>query len=124
MKAGRNIGSKTVNVRDKAYWNHICALKESTYTKMSQVAFLQNYETGKDMIGTKSGCQSFVKYYKMFKAGTLLPNPKKSKRLGKYVNVELKLVRYINHQARFYKQDKCGLSWSFLQEKACAYTLD
>ena len=60
----------------------------------------------------------------MFKAGTLLPNSNKRKRLGDYVNVELKLVRYINRQSRLYKQDKCGLSWSYLQEKARAYALD
>ena len=60
----------------------------------------------------------------MFKAGTLLPNSNKNKRLGKYVNAELKLVRYINHRARLYKKDKCGLSWSFLQEEARAYALD
>ena len=91
---------------------------------MSQADFLQNDATGKDMIRTRSKCQSFGKYYKIFKSGTLLPNFKKRKRLGKYVNVKLKLVRYINHQARLYKQDKCGLSWSFLQEKARAYALD
>ena len=60
----------------------------------------------------------------MFKAGTLLPNSNKRKRLGKYVNVELKLVRYINHRARLYKQDKCGPSLLFLQEKARAYAFD
>ena len=60
----------------------------------------------------------------MFKAGTLLPNYNKSKRLGKYVNVKLKPMRYINHQERIYKKDKCGLSWSFLQEKARAYALN
>ena len=76
------------------------------------------------MIGTRSECQSFGKYYKMFKAGTLPPNSNKRNCLGKYVNFELKLVRYINHQARLYKQDKCGLSWSFLQEKARVYVLD
>ena len=111
MKAGRKIGSKTVNVRDKAYWHHIFALKDSTYPNMSQAAFLQNDATGKDIIGTRRKCKSFVKYYKMFKAGTLLPNSNKRKRLGKYVNVKLTLVRYINHQARLYKQDKFGLSW-------------
>ena len=124
MKAGKKIGSKTVNVRDKAYWHHICAIKDSTYPNMSQADFLQNDATGKDMIGTRSGCQSFGKYYNMFKAGTLLPNSNKRKRLGKYVNVELKLVRYINHRARLYKQDTCVLSWLFLQEKARAYELD
>ena len=76
------------------------------------------------MIGTRSECQLFGKYYNMFKAGTLLPNSNKRNRLGKYVNVELKLVRYINHQSRLYKQYKYGLSWSFLQEKARAYALD
>ena len=111
MKAGRKIGSKTLNVRDKAYWHHIFALNDSTYPNMSQAAFLRNDATGKDMIGTRSKFQSFGKYYKMFKAGTLLPNSNKRKRLGKYVNVKLTLVRYINHQARLYKQDKFGLSW-------------
>ena len=60
----------------------------------------------------------------MFKAGTLLLDTNKNKRLGNYVNVELKLVRYINHQARLYKQDNCGMHWSFLQEKARVYALD
>ena len=60
----------------------------------------------------------------MFKTGTLLPNSNKRKCLGKYVNVEMKLVIYINHCARLYKQDKCGLSWSCLQENACTYALD
>ena len=124
MKEGRKIGSKKVNVRYKEYWNHICALKDSTYPNMSQEAFLRNDATGKDMIGTRSEFQSFGKYYKIFKAVTLLPNSNKRKRLGKYVSVELKLVRYIIHQERLCKQDKCGLSWSFLQEKACAYALD
>ena len=111
MKAVRKIGSKTVNMRDKAYWHHLCALKDLTYPNMSQAAFLRNDTTGKDRLGTRSKCQSFGKYYKMFKAGNILQNSNKRKRLGKYVNVELKLVRYINHQARLYKQDKCGLSW-------------
>ena len=66
----------------------------------------------------------FGKYYKMFKAGNLLQNSNKRKRLGKYVSVEMKLVRYINHRARLYEQKKCGPSWSFLQEKARAYALD
>ena len=60
----------------------------------------------------------------MFKAETLLPYSKKRKRLGKHVNVELKLVRYINHQTRLYKQDTYGLSWSLLKEKVRAYALD
>ena len=54
MKSGRKIGSKTVNVRDKAYWHHICTLKDSTYSNMSQAAFLKNDATGKDMIGKRS----------------------------------------------------------------------
>ena len=112
-----------MNVRDKAYWHQICALKDSTYPNMSQAAFLKNDSTGKEMIGTKSECQLFENYYKMFKAGTLLPNSNKRKRLGEYVNVKLKLVRYINHQASLYEQDKYGLSWSFLKEKARAYAL-
>ena len=94
MKLGRKIGSKTVNVRDNSYWHHICALKDSTYPNMSQADFLQNDATGKDMIGTRSEFQSFGNYYKMFKAGTLLPNSNKRKRLGKYVNVRLKARLY------------------------------
>ena len=84
---------------------------------MSQADFPRNDATGKDMIGTRSKCQSFGKYYKMFKAVTLLQNSNKRKRLVNHVNVDLKLVRYINHQARIYKQDKCGMSWSFLQKR-------
>ena len=76
------------------------------------------------MIGIRSKCQSFGNYYNMFKAGTLLPNSNNRKPLGKYVNVELKLVRYINLRERLYKQDKCGLSWLFLKQKARAYALD
>ena len=91
---------------------------------MSQSDFLQNDATGKDIIVTRSGCQSFGKYYNMLKSGTLLPNSNKRKHLGKYVNFELKLVRYINLRARLYKQDKCGMSWLFLLEKARAYALD
>ena len=124
MKSGRKIGRNTVNVRDKAYWHHICTLKDLTYPIMSQAAFLRNDTAGKDMIGTRIEYQSLGKYYNMFKAGNLLPNSNKRKQLGKYVNVELKLMRYINHQARLYNQDKCGLSWSYLQKKARAYALD
>ena len=65
MKSGRKIGSKIVNMRDKSYWHHICALEDSTYPNMSQAYLLQNDATGKDMIGTRSECQTFGKYYKM-----------------------------------------------------------
>ena len=88
MKAGRKIGSKTVNVRDKSYWHHICALKNSTYPNMSQATFLRNDATGKDRIGTRSEFQSFENYYRIFKARTLLPHSNKRKCVGKYVNVE------------------------------------
>ena len=104
-----------MNVIDKAYWHHICALKDLAYPNMSQASFLRNDANSKDKMGTRSEYQSFVNYYKIFKTGTLLSNSNKRKRLGKYVNVELKLVRYINHRERLYKQDKCGLSWFFLQ---------
>ena len=124
MKSVSKIGSKTVNVKDKVYWHHVCSIKDSTYPNMYLAAFLQNYATKKDMIGTSSKCQSFGKYYNIFKAGTLLLNSNKNKRLGKYVNVELKLVNCINHQSRLYKKDKCGLIWLFLQEKARAHALD
>ena len=66
MKSGRKIGSKIVNVRDKAYWHQICDLKDSSYPKMSQAVFLKNDATGKDMIGTRSECQLFGNCYKMF----------------------------------------------------------
>ena len=72
MKTGSKIGSKTVNVRDKAYWHHIFALKDWTHTNMSQADFLQNDATGKDMIGTRSECQLFGKYHE------ILPNSNKS----------------------------------------------
>lgn len=43
---------------------------------------------------------------------------------GKYPSIEERLVQYIDDRAKLYQQDKCGLYWQILQEKATEFAAE
>ena len=67
---------------------------------------------------------TFLRWLQEFKAGTLPSDEQPSGdeiyrvRLRRYEAVEKELVSYVNYRARAYQQDKLGLSWLILKDKA------
>ena len=55
---------------------------------------------------------------KAFYAGTLMGSDRKRDRVGTYLPVEEKLLKYIELRSQLFVRDKCGLSYLYLQEKA------
>ena len=46
---------------------------------------------------------------------------RRSNRSGKFSEVEEKLLNYIDLRSTLYSRDKCGLSWTIIQEKALKF---
>ena len=84
---------------------------------MKQTDFLKSSLTHTKIVGTINQRQSFSRMLKKFRSGTLKPLPGKREMTRKFVQVEERLIHYINLRTEKYKRDKCGLSWMLLKEK-------
>ena len=69
------------------------------------------------MAANVSECQSFSRYLKQFKAGTLKPSANVRTKARKYVDIETKLIEYVDLRAQQFGRTKCGLNWLHMKEK-------
>jgi hypothetical protein len=95
-------------------WYNVCKAYDELTTKVTMTQFLESKDSGPNFSGTHSEKVSFSKKYKEYKEGKLQPSDGKRKKPSSFPEVEKKLIAYIELRARFYKRDKCGLSWSLL----------
>ncbi len=71
-----------------------------------------------DEVNANEHQQIFQRKMKAFHAGTLMGGDRKRDRVGAYLPVEEKLLKYIELRSQLFVRDKCGLSYLYLQEKA------
>ena len=116
-KRGRKKGSGAPLELSISDWYNACHTFENLDKRMKQSDFLKSSLTHKKIVGTISQRQSFSQILKKFRSGTLKPLPGKRERTKKFVQVEERLINYINLRTEEYKRDKCGLSWMLLKEK-------
>jgi DDE superfamily endonuclease/Tc5 transposase DNA-binding domain len=105
-------------------WYNACKAYHELTTKVKVLDFLRSADSGPNFFGTDSEKVGFSKKYKQYKEGKLQPYDSNRKKPSVYPNVEEKLVAYIDLRARYYKRDKCGLSWSLLKVKASKFADD
>jgi hypothetical protein len=107
-------------------WYEACEEFTTTSTKWkSKKAFLLSDITSNKFQGSDSEVRSFGEWLKKFHAGTLKPSDGSSKRERKpdFPEVEAMLVGYIRSRKKKSEQgeDKVGISWQIMQEKALEY---
>ena len=87
----------------------------------SQAGFLRSPLSGDKFDGNRSQEGSFSAKLKAYKKGELKSSPMKRVCIGRYEDVEVMLVKYIDLRSRNYTFDKCGLSRHILHVKAREY---
>jgi len=86
--------------------------------KMKRSSFLQSGHCAACFTGTKSEEQSLGRWLVKFDNGQLEASGVMRGRSRKYVEIEKKLIQYLDLRAQKYAQDKCGVRWIFI-EKIC-----
>jgi len=118
-KPGSKNAEESKSIMD---WYNVCHAYKSQPLRMSKAAFLRSDASGPKFSGTKSECVGLGKYLKEYEAGTLKSQGDSMRRdTTKFAEVKKKLVSYLNLRACYYKRDKCGVSWSLMQEKALKF---
>jgi hypothetical protein len=84
----------------------------------SQLAFLCSKDTGEWGIHDQ---RTFNKVLKRVEQGELKNDNNKRTKKVPYNDVKDKLIEYIELRERFYKHDKCQLSWAVLKNKALCF---
>jgi hypothetical protein len=117
-KRGPKTGTKHTNQKDMNDWFQACQGYNGTDNHKEYLRLLPKFS------GTHSEAVSFGKKLKQYKEGKLKPSESKKMRPSHFPNIEEKLVAYIDLRAKFYKRDKCGLSWQLLKIKAQKFADD
>ena len=115
-KRGPKFGRRK-NERTKLFWKDLCEKYDKIKPKMKVSEFLESSESGKVITNSKSNRQSFKKYYRQYEAGTLGESKFKRKRKSVYMEMEEKLVAYLELRAQKYPQEHIGISWLLMREK-------
>ncbi|MGH7974278.1 MAG: hypothetical protein ACREBR_02035 [bacterium] len=82
----------------------------------SKAAFLDSAVSGDDISAKHR--RSFNRALSKYNGGKLNESDRKRERHSIYEPVRKKLLSYIELRSRLYQQDKCGLSYTILKEKA------
>jgi hypothetical protein len=125
-------GGKVVARHTHQDWYYACERYRNLTerNKTSKVGFLRSALGGDLFTGSQSEQVSFGQMLRQFDNGTLKPSDKKRGRDRKFIDVEEKLIEYLNLRARAYLLDKCGISWITLTNKSlqfadlCGYSED
>ena len=122
VKRGIKTGTKITVTKTATDWYDVCEkfrmAEKNSETKICKSDFLRGPVSGPKFSGTLSEQQSFGQYLVKFDKGTLKPVDVKRTRVRKYGEIEKKLILYIELQEKYYKRDKCGLSWLLLSKKS------
>jgi hypothetical protein len=106
-------------------WFIACETFEMLNPSIRKAAFLCSDLSGPKFTGIeKLERVSFGKMLIKYRKGTLKHSTKFKSRPSLFPDVEEKLVAYIDLRAKFYKRDKCGLSWDLLKIKARKFADD
>jgi DDE superfamily endonuclease/Tc5 transposase DNA-binding domain len=123
-KRGPAAGTTYNNNKRKKDWFIACETYDQLSTKVTMREFLRSAQSGSNFSGTDSEVVSFSRYFKRYKSGCLQPSESIRLKTSSFPDVETKLIAYIELRARYYKRDKCGVSYSLLKEKANKFAED
>ena len=129
-KRGPKLGTKISTNINAQEWYDAVLLYHKLLPKhhFTQTSFLKSAVSGDKFDGSRSQQGTFSQKLKQHAKGKLRPSQMKRIRMGKFEDVEKKLVHYMELRAAKYTQDKCGLGWHMLTvkslefAKSCGYT--
>ena len=119
-KRGRKKGSVTTFDITRGQWYHACKkyreLDGSSVKMMSHAEFLRSDQTEKVFTNTISQRQAFGRWLKKYDDGSLQDSNAKREKIGKFTEIEEKLLSYLDSQAQAHRSDNCGITWVVMQE--------
>ncbi len=104
--------------RPQSFWHDLC-LKYTQSKFSSANSFLRAAESGTDV--SLDDARTFTRVLKKFKEGRLNNDEQKRNKLSPYEDIKARLLKYIELQERLCNQDKSGLSWGLLKQKALVF---
>ena len=108
IKKGQKLKSKGL----LSDWYTLCELftkAKQANPKLSYVKFLQSSASGSSVTGTESEKVIFIRRMKKYRKGKLQPTTKKRQCERKFVQIEEKLIAYVDLREKQYARDKCGV---------------
>ena len=123
-KRGGKKGTKKEAKLTLEEWYMICRKYRQLHQEspeLKQAVFLWSPESGEKIMGTLQQRQTFSRYLRQYDSGKLRPSQKRRNMTRKFVDIERKLINYLDMRERSYKLDKCGISWVVLQNKSLQY---
>ena len=119
-KRGVKPGSNIRDDKTHEDWHLACKAYQklaSQYINMKRRYFLNYSHFSACFSGTKSEEQYFGRFLVTFVNGKLEESAVIRGRSCKYVEIDKKLIQYLDLRAHKYAQDKCGLRWIIMENK-------
>ena len=123
-KCGVKPGSNIKADKTHKYWYLACEAYQklaSQYIKMKRGSFFNSSHCAAWFTVTKSEDQYFWRFIIKFDNGKLEASAVIRSRSNKYVEMEKKLIQYLDLRAHRYAQDTCGVRWIFMENKCLKF---
>ena len=123
-KRGVKTGSNIKSNKTQEYWYLACEAYQTLASQdvsINMSSFLNSSHCSACFTGTKSEEKYFALFLVKFDSGRFESSAVIRGRRRKYVEIEKKLIRYLDLCAHKYTQDKCGVSRIFMEKKCSKF---